>query len=100
MRCVSDSPKWARSSCVPPAMATWRSFVRQTTFLSNYCSAEIRCLPASPGSVCPTPEAGDMDPAPESCLIESLVAPGWTDLSHLFEVPVHTSHGEVDAASI
>jgi 4'-phosphopantetheinyl transferase EntD len=41
-----------------------------------------------------------MDPAPESCLIESLVAPGWTDLSHLFEVPVHTSHGEVDAASI
>ncbi|HXS19280.1 MAG TPA: 4'-phosphopantetheinyl transferase superfamily protein [Polyangiaceae bacterium] len=41
-----------------------------------------------------------MDPAPVSYSLDGLHAPHWTDLSELFDVPVHTSHGEVDASSI
>lgn len=41
-----------------------------------------------------------MDSAPVSYLLDGLHAPSLADLSPLFEVPVQTSHGEVDASSI
>jgi 4'-phosphopantetheinyl transferase EntD len=32
--------------------------------------------------------------------MDHVVTSEWTDLSHLFDIPVHTSHGEVDPSSI